>query len=683
MLGVYACRNLVEEATANNDSPTPGYLYNEIAKRTFKSLKECEALEDMLLSRLAKSSSPAVKLKALIVIKKVIQMGDVSFRKDLQRRLGPIRTCLDFRGPPDPIHGDVFYTRVREEAEQVMNLLFANLSEDSQREQQQRKDVFGHNSNNEATVSSVPSFPSSKKKMEGFGSDSILPSSSSSLAADLSSDASFSSRPSFYSASTSFSSSSIVGGRKYMPGMGDTDYVPGLRDEKRTKSGKGVLGQVLNFASSLQQQQTSVHVPSTSHSGISIFQTSPGSYEAPSNNTTSSTSSTKKSRGHRRKGMVGGGWQDVTPLSSNNGIAASQHQQQQRPNYDVYDSSSSDEDDDEEYDEETRVEASALFMGLSASDNNATSSNDPPQNNNGEKIATKNTNLLLDLFDDELPKAGSPSHSVISNSTPPLVQNGAVKAAPSSSPSSSLFSGMNVYEEQEQEHEQSSQQASTAGLIFDFINPSPSSPSSSSSSFSSSASSSSSSSSSAKSSSLLEHGIASQLADLNFSSSSSTFISRKTTTSTTPTTTTVKVQPNVIANNPAIALTSYASTVPSGYYVYPTITPLSSYSSHHMVSPPLSSSSSSTSFSPVGARRTSSSPSLLQTANSSIPEDGNADELSSNFSFVIAHTKKNASSSSSSTRVAARGKGERSGASSDAFSFVQDAIKANTGVHNT
>ncbi|KAL6041287.1 ATP biosynthetic process, variant 2 [Balamuthia mandrillaris] len=446
---------------------------------------------------------------------------------------------------------------------------------------------------------------------------------------------------------------------------------------------EGVLGQVLNFASSLQQQQTSVHVPSTSHSGISIFQTSPGSYEAPSNNTTSSTSSTKKSRGHRRKGMVGGGWQDVTPLSSNNGIAASQHQQQQRPNYDVYDSSSSDEDDDEEYDEETRVEASALFMGLSASDNNATSSNDPPQNNNGEKIATKNTNLLLDLFDDELPKAGSPSHSVISNSTPPLVQNGAVKAAPSSSPSSSLFSGMNVYEEQEQEHEQSSQQASTAGLIFDFINPSPSSPSSSSSSFSSSASSSSSSSSSAKSSSLLEHGIASQLADLNFSSSSSTFISRKTTTSTTPTTTTVKVQPNVIANNPAIALTSYASTVPSGYYVYPTITPLSSYSSHHMVSPPLSSSSSSTSFSPVGARRTSSSPSLLQTANSSIPEDGNADELSSNFSFVIAHTKKNASSSSSSTRVAARGKGERSGASSDAFSFVQDAIKANTGVHNT
>lgn len=65
-----------------------------MAEATFKSLKDCQVVEDQLLTRLTKSVPPAVKLKCLRVAKHCVLKGEISFKRDLQRRLGPIRACL-------------------------------------------------------------------------------------------------------------------------------------------------------------------------------------------------------------------------------------------------------------------------------------------------------------------------------------------------------------------------------------------------------------------------------------------------------------------------------------------------------------------------------------------------------------------------------------------------------------
>lgn len=52
-------------------------------------------VEDQLLTRLQKQTvPPMVKLKCLRVAKHCVLKGDLSFKRDLQRRLGPIRACL-------------------------------------------------------------------------------------------------------------------------------------------------------------------------------------------------------------------------------------------------------------------------------------------------------------------------------------------------------------------------------------------------------------------------------------------------------------------------------------------------------------------------------------------------------------------------------------------------------------
>jgi hypothetical protein len=61
---------------------------------TFRSLKDCQTVEDQLLTRLTKNVPPAVKLKCLRVAKHCVLKGEISFKRDLQRRLGPIRACL-------------------------------------------------------------------------------------------------------------------------------------------------------------------------------------------------------------------------------------------------------------------------------------------------------------------------------------------------------------------------------------------------------------------------------------------------------------------------------------------------------------------------------------------------------------------------------------------------------------
>lgn len=116
-------KSLCAKATADSDQPTPGYMYNEIGRITHASVDACRQLEEYLVKRLA-HSSVHVKLKALRVMKHCCQHGHLTFRRDMQGKTAVIKESMQYRGPPDALHGDQFNRQVREVAQEVMNAIF-------------------------------------------------------------------------------------------------------------------------------------------------------------------------------------------------------------------------------------------------------------------------------------------------------------------------------------------------------------------------------------------------------------------------------------------------------------------------------------------------------------------------------------------------------------------------------
>ena len=103
---------MAQKATASDDSPIPGYMYGEFAKQTLASYEACRQLEEYLLKRVV-NKNPNVKLKSLLIMKHVALKGRPDFKRDLMRSLCPIKDCLQFSGPPDPLRGDEVYVKIR------------------------------------------------------------------------------------------------------------------------------------------------------------------------------------------------------------------------------------------------------------------------------------------------------------------------------------------------------------------------------------------------------------------------------------------------------------------------------------------------------------------------------------------------------------------------------------------
>lgn len=61
-------RPLVARATSSDDSPTPGYLYGEIAQMTHANFEGCRQLTAYLLERIKKPNHN-IKFKCLHIIK--------------------------------------------------------------------------------------------------------------------------------------------------------------------------------------------------------------------------------------------------------------------------------------------------------------------------------------------------------------------------------------------------------------------------------------------------------------------------------------------------------------------------------------------------------------------------------------------------------------------------------------
>ncbi|KNC54488.1 uncharacterized protein AMSG_12356 [Thecamonas trahens ATCC 50062] len=114
---------LVHSATADNDDPTPGYVFKELIQASLKSSETCIKLVDDLYKRLEKPS-PYVKAKVLRICKHVASSGSPLFKAELQRRSSPLRDAAEFRGPPHPVHGDALSAAVRTGAAELLAVIY-------------------------------------------------------------------------------------------------------------------------------------------------------------------------------------------------------------------------------------------------------------------------------------------------------------------------------------------------------------------------------------------------------------------------------------------------------------------------------------------------------------------------------------------------------------------------------
>ena len=135
-------KSLVTKATAPDEVPTPGYMFNEIARITHASSDACHQLEAFLLKRLNKDNVHQ-KYKVLKVMKHCCTHGHMTFRRDMQRETTAIKACLSYRGTPDPMHGDTLNKAVRDMAQEVMNAVFDTSTASEQLHSAGRMQGFG------------------------------------------------------------------------------------------------------------------------------------------------------------------------------------------------------------------------------------------------------------------------------------------------------------------------------------------------------------------------------------------------------------------------------------------------------------------------------------------------------------------------------------------------------------
>ncbi|KAM9597954.1 AP-4 complex accessory subunit tepsin isoform 2-T2 [Trichechus inunguis] len=113
------------KGTSDDDVPCPGYLFEEIANISHESLGSSQCLLEYLLRRL-QSSSGHVKLKVLKILLYLCGHGSPSFLRILQRNSAFIQEVTVFAGPPDALHGNSLYQKVRLAAQDLGSALFSD-----------------------------------------------------------------------------------------------------------------------------------------------------------------------------------------------------------------------------------------------------------------------------------------------------------------------------------------------------------------------------------------------------------------------------------------------------------------------------------------------------------------------------------------------------------------------------
>ncbi|XP_054834028.1 AP-4 complex accessory subunit tepsin isoform X2 [Eublepharis macularius] len=113
------------KSTADDEIPCPGYLFEEIAKISHDSTGSSHCLLEYLLNRL-QNNSCHVKLKVLKILLYMCTHGSSHFLLQLKRNSSFIQEATVFSGPPDPLHGNSLYQKVRMTAQDLASTLFSD-----------------------------------------------------------------------------------------------------------------------------------------------------------------------------------------------------------------------------------------------------------------------------------------------------------------------------------------------------------------------------------------------------------------------------------------------------------------------------------------------------------------------------------------------------------------------------
>lgn len=126
-----ADRTSLSRATESSDSPTPGYLYVDIARGASSSPAACRETAEYLIRRLQNKQNHNIKFKCLKVIQKTAESSLTrgQFKREIAQNatsIAAVKECLQFRGPPDPARGDEIYARVRNAAKDCLDTVYSD-----------------------------------------------------------------------------------------------------------------------------------------------------------------------------------------------------------------------------------------------------------------------------------------------------------------------------------------------------------------------------------------------------------------------------------------------------------------------------------------------------------------------------------------------------------------------------
>lgn len=116
---------LLLKGTSDDETPCPGYLYEEMAKISYESSGSCQCLLEYLLNRLQHSSCH-VKLKVLKILLYLCSHGSDQIIQDLRRNTVYIQEAAAVSGPPDPLHGISLYQKVRSASQELVGGLYTD-----------------------------------------------------------------------------------------------------------------------------------------------------------------------------------------------------------------------------------------------------------------------------------------------------------------------------------------------------------------------------------------------------------------------------------------------------------------------------------------------------------------------------------------------------------------------------
>jgi len=247
---------MLNKATSADETPTPGYMYGEIARSTFADINACQQLADYLLNKLQRDN-PHVKKKALSIIRHVCDQGKPDFRRAIQKKADIVKSCLQYRGTPDALKGDAFNKGVREEADACIKSVFAS----------------------DSTTNAYGVSADSSKKMTGFGSDSANDSSSGGggFGGPQNSFGSSGGGGGFGGAQNSFGSSGTGG----MVGFGNPNFNNAAPNEENNLTNKAMSAATSMFKGLQSKVQSGISGVTGTPSGNMGNDSSTSSYRAP------------------------------------------------------------------------------------------------------------------------------------------------------------------------------------------------------------------------------------------------------------------------------------------------------------------------------------------------------------------------------------------------------------------